>query len=456
MIQRMLLVGAIALTSIALFPPAARADAGALPMQQVPTLAPMLKRVLPAVVNIRTIGTAETGAPANPLLDDPFFRRFFGIPNQPREQETVSIGSGVIIDAKAGYVLTNHHVIADADTIKVILNDQREFDAKLVGSDPETDVALLKIEDDNLQALPIADSDTLEVGDFVVAVGNPFGLGQTVTSGIVSALGRHTQLGGYQDFIQTDAPINRGNSGGALVNLRGELVGINSQILSSSGGNIGIGFAIPINLAMAVKSQIIKYGDVRRGKLGIIGQPLTPDLARAFGLKEPTGALVARVIPGSPADKAGLQAEDIILEVNGKPIRDFNHLRNEIGLMRVGEKVTLTVLRDGRRKRLTARIGEDEQQTADGSRIHPGLAGAQLGPIVEDHPLAGKLKGVLVQDVDPRSPAARAGLRPGDVITSVNRKPIDSVDELRRAAAGAPQLLLHLRRGNGALFLVLP
>lgn len=454
MTKSSLLVGALALLLNTTTPAPAQADASALLQQQVPTLAPMLKEVLPAVVNIRTIGHVEQ-RPANPLLNDPFFRRFFGVPDRPREQETQSIGSGVIIDAKSGYILTNHHVVAQADSIKVILNDLREIDATLVGSDPETDVAVLKVDDDKLRAVPIADSDRLEIGDFVVAIGNPFGLGQTVTSGIVSALGRQTQLGGYQDFIQTDASINPGNSGGALVNLRGELVGINSQIVSRSGGNIGIGFAIPINLATAVKDQLIEHGDVKRGKLGVIGQPVTPDLARAFGMDEPRGALVARVVPDSPAEKAGIKAEDIIVEVNGKEIRNFNQLRNEIGLLRVGEKVKLVVLRDGRRKRITASIGEDELTAAAGDRVHPRLEGASLGPIEGEHPLAGKVEGVLVQNVEQRSPAARSGLRPGDVITSVNRVAIGSVEDFRRAADGAAQLLLHVRRGNGALFLVI-
>ena len=454
MTKSSLLVGALALLLNTTTPAPAQADASALLQQQVPTLAPMLKEVLPAVVNIRTIGHVEQ-RPANPLLNDPFFRRFFGVPDRPREQETQSIGSGVIIDAKSGYILTNHPVVAQADSIKVILNDLREIDATLVGSDPETDVAVLKVDDDKLRAVPIADSDRLEIGDFVVAIGNPFGLGQTVTSGIVSALGRQTQLGGYQDFIQTDASINPGNSGGALVNLRGELVGINSQIVSRSGGNIGIGFAIPINLATAVKDQLIEHGDVKRGKLGVIGQPVTPDLARAFGMDEPRGALVARVVPDSPAEKAGIKAEDIIVEVNGKEIRNFNQLRNEIGLLRVGEKVKLVVLRDGRRKRITASIGEDELTAAAGDRVHPRLEGASLGPIEGEHPLAGKVEGVLVQNVEQRSPAARSGLRPGDVITSVNRVAIGSVEDFRRAADGAAQLLLHVRRGNGALFLVI-
>ena len=434
-------------------PMTARADATPFLSSEVPTLAPMLKQVLPAVVNIRTSGTVEAQG-QNPLLNDPFFRRFFGVPNQPQERETQSIGSGVIVDSAKGYILTNAHVVAGADSIKIILNDLREIDAKLIGADAETDVAVLKVEDQGLSSLRIANSDNLEIGDFVVAIGNPFGLGQTVTSGIVSALGRTTQLGGYQDFIQTDASINPGNSGGALVNLRGELVGINSQIVSRSGGNIGIGFSIPINLARVAMDQLIEYGDVQRGKLGIIGQPLTPELAKAFGLKDSQGALIAQVLPDTPAEKAGLKAEDIILEINGKEVRNFNQLRNEVGLMRVGEKVKLVVLRDGRRKRITAEIGSDVAATSAGAQVHPRLQGAGFGPIAPEHPLAGKIEGVMVQDIEPRSPAARAGLRPGDVITSVNRKPVSNVQQFSELADGSGQLLLHIRRGNGALFIL--
>ncbi|MDI3259412.1 MAG: trypsin-like peptidase domain-containing protein, partial [Sinobacteraceae bacterium] len=278
---------------------------------QVPSLAPMLKNVLPAVVNIAVRSKVQI---QNPLLNDPFFRRFFNIPDQPQEREEQAIGSGVIVDATKGYILTNNHVVAQADKVVVRLNDDRQFDAKIIGTDPQTDLAVLQIKADKLTALPLGDSDKLQVGDFVVAIGSPFNLRQTVTSGIVSGLGRTTDMddGSYQDFIQTDASINPGNSGGALVDLRGELVGINSQILSSSGGSIGIGFAIPINLAKSVMSQLIAYGKVERGRIGIVGQDLTPELAKALGLKIEHGALVSRVLPGSPAAHAGLKAEDVI------------------------------------------------------------------------------------------------------------------------------------------------
>ncbi|MGQ3056831.1 MAG: trypsin-like peptidase domain-containing protein, partial [Nevskia sp.] len=292
---------------------------------QIPSLAPMLKGVLPAVVNIAVIGKAQPQQ-QNPLLNDPFFRRFFDVPEnqqqqqQPREAPQ-GIGSGVIVDAAKGYVITNNHVVADAETIKVRLSDDRELDAKLVGTDPDTDLAVLKIEPKNLTALVISDSDKLEVGDFVVAIGSPFGLRQTVTSGIVSGLGRQGLGEGYEDFIQTDASINPGNSGGALINLRGELIGINSQILSRSGGNIGIGFAIPTNLVKSVMTQLIENGSVVRGRIGIQGgQELTPELAKAFNVPGGKGALIGKVVPDSPAAKGGLQDGDIVIEANGKAI----------------------------------------------------------------------------------------------------------------------------------------
>ncbi len=331
---------------------------------QVPSLAPMLKTVLPTVVNIAVSSKVQI---QNPLLNDPFFRRFFNVPpgqQQPQEREEQAIGSGVIVDAAKGYVLTNNHVVAQADKIKVRLNDDRQFDAKLIGTDPQTDLAVLQIKADGLSALPLGDSAQLQVGDFVVAIGSPFNLRQTVTSGIVSGLGRDTGSndGSYQDFIQTDASINPGNSGGALINLRGELVGINSQIYSQSGGSIGIGFSIPVNLAKSVMTQLITTGKVDRGRIGIVGQDLTPELVKAFGLKDNThGALVAKVVPGSPADKAGLKAGDVVIAANGKAIKDMPELRNLIGLLKVGDKVELTVLRDGANKQITVVVGKSPE-----------------------------------------------------------------------------------------------
>ena len=424
---------------------------------QVPSLAPMLKGVLPAVVNIAVSSKVQI---QNPLLNDPFFRRFFNVPNQPQEREEQSIGSGVIVDAAKGYILTNNHVVAQADKIKVRLNDDRQVDAKIIGTDPQTDLAVLQIKAENLTALTLGDSDQLQVGDFVVAIGSPFNLRQTVTSGIVSGLGRTTSDGGdgaYQDFIQTDASINPGNSGGALINLKGELVGINSQILSGGGGSIGIGFAIPVNLAKSVMTQLIASGKVDRGRIGIVGQNLTPELAKAFGLKDVHGALVARVVPGSPADKAGLKAEDVIVQANGKPIKDMPELRNLIGLLKVGEKVDLEVLRGGNTRQVTVAIGKnvEEKIAAAGKdsgegKLNPKLEGAVFGAVQDSD-----VKGVQVLEVKPDSAAALSGLRPGDIILSVNRHEISTLEDFRKHAGGEGDLLLYIRRGDGALYLVL-
>ena len=422
----------------------------------VPSLAPMLKEAMPAVVNVAITSKVEV---QNPLLQDPFFRRFFGIPDeQPQEREAMAIGSGVIVDAAKGYILTNNHVVEQADTIKVNLSDDRTVDAKLVGRDAGTDIAVLQIKAKDLKQLPIGDSDKLQVGDFVVAIGSPFGLRQTVTSGIVSGLSRQTGVseGGYEDFIQTDASINPGNSGGALVNLKGELVGIPSNILSGGGGSIGIGFAIPINLAKGVMKQLIESGSVQRGRIGVGGQDVTPDLAKALGLSSTHGALVNQVVPGSPAAKAGIKAEDVITEVNGKELRDMQQLRNIIGLMRVGDKVDLTVVREGKPKTVTVTIGKDTEQVAQGGELHPKLDGATFGPVDESSSKDPELRGIAVKKVDPRSPAARSGLRPGDVITSVNRHPVTSMAEFEKLASKKEgELLLHVVRGNGALFLLL-
>ncbi|HWU67546.1 MAG TPA: DegQ family serine endoprotease [Stenotrophobium sp.] len=433
------------------------AGSSSLPLQNgVPSLAPMLKQVMPAVVNIAVTSKVEI---QNPLLNDPFFRRFFGVPDQqqqPQTQEAQAIGSGVIVDAAKGYVLTNNHVVDQADTIKVRLNDDREYNAKLIGTDPATDIAVLQIKADNLTALPIADSDKLEVGDFVVAIGSPFNLRQTVTSGIVSGLGRNGLGDGYEDFIQTDASINPGNSGGALVNLKGQLVGINSMILSQSGGNIGIGFAIPTNLATGIMKQLIDHGSVERGHIGITGQDLTPDLAKAFGLSDTHGALVSRVLPKSPADKAGIEAEDVILAANGKPIESFSQLRTIVGLMRVGDKVDLKILRKGKTRNITVTIGKDVVVSAAGAELNPRLAGATFGAVDESTQQSEDVHGVLVKTVAQGSPAAQAGLQPGDIITSVNRQPINNMDQFRKLAGSkSKQLLLRIRRGDGALFLLL-
>ncbi len=318
--------------------------------QPLPSLAPMVKKVTPAVVNISTIGSIREN---NPLMDDPFFQHFFGYPRSQRERRTESLGSGVIVDANNGYILTNHHVIEHAAKITVTLNDGRSFFARVVGTDSRSDVAVIQIKSENLTEMRLADSSKVEVGDFVVAIGNPFGLGQTVTSGIVSALGR-TGLGieEIEDFIQTDASINPGNSGGALVNLKGELVGLNTAIVAPSGGNVGIGFAIPSNMAIALKDELINHGKVVRPTFGIAVQDLTPQLAQAFNTTEVSGALIRRVLRNSLADDAGLIPGDIIIAVDNRQIKDANHLLKVLGLIKARQMVEMVISRDGRRYRV--------------------------------------------------------------------------------------------------------
>ncbi|MBI1732331.1 MAG: DegQ family serine endoprotease [Gammaproteobacteria bacterium] len=424
--------------------------------QPLPSLAPMLEQVTPAVVNIATEGRVVLQN--NPLLADPFFRRFFNIPQGPIERKTQALGSGVIVDAKRGLVLTNSHVVANAVEIAVTLRDGRHVQAEVVGADPDTDVAVIKVPAEGLRAVPTANSESLRVGDFVVAIGNPFGLGQTVTSGIVSALGR-SGLGieGYEDFIQTDASINPGNSGGALVNLRGELVGINTAIFSQSGGNIGIGFAIPINMALQIMEQLVEKGAVERGSVGITVQDLTPDLSAAFGLEKQQGAVVNSVVPDSPAAKAGLQAGDVIVEINGKAVRNAGDVRNHIGLLQVGEKVSFSVLRDGKRRDLNAMVAARSSEDGGGPRaVNPKLNGVTVGNLSPDHPLAGQVQGVEVEHVEPGSPAWRGGLRQGDIITSVNHAKVTKLDEFLAAVDRRQEpLLLRVIRGNAAAFLVI-
>ena len=413
----------------------------------VPSLAPMIKQVSPAVVNIATRGTVRQ---RHPFMDDPFFRRFFEMPEGvPRERQFQSAGSGVIIDADQGFIITNAHVIENADEITVTLLDNRSIEAEIVGTDPGSDVALLKVAAKNLTAIRLADSARAEVGDFVVAIGNPFGLQHTVTSGIISALGRSgINPEGYEDFIQTDASINPGNSGGALVTLNGELVGINSAILSRSGGNIGIGFAIPSNMVRAVMDQLIEYGEVRRGLLGVNIVTLTPDVATSLGITGTTGALVSQVVEGSAAEKAGLQAGDVITSVNDKSVGTGAELRNAIGLARIGDRVELGVIRDGKPRRVTAEIGETtsvEPMTA--AEIHRGLEGAELADANGG--------GVVVRSVGAGTTAAQNGLRAEDVIIAVGRRPIDNLAELRAAIENANAFALTLRRGNARVVTVI-
>ncbi len=417
------------------------------------SLAPMLENVLPGVVNIATSGTVAVKQ--NPMYNDPFFRHFFGaVPQQKRR--TQSIGSGVIVDARKGYIITNNHVIANADTIFVTLNDKRKLKAKLIGTDPETDVAILKVKPDNLTAIPLANSTALRVGDFVVAVGNPFGLGQTVTSGIISALGR-TGLGieGYENFIQTDASINPGNSGGALINLNGELIGVNTAIVGPSGGNIGIGFAIPINMAEQVMQQLIQHGSVKRGLLGVQAQDITPELAEALGLDTTEGTVISAVTEGGSAQQAGIKPGDVIIRIDGKPVISSAKLRNTIGLKRVGESVDIELIRDGQKKHFKLTIKQADVDSGRVSNI-PLLNGAEFSAIPRNHPLYRQVDGVMIASIKRGSKIWQSGLEPGDVIVSANRKPVSSVKQfLKIAKKTRGELLLRIQRGSQALYVVL-
>jgi Do/DeqQ family serine protease len=426
------------------------------PATPIPSLAPLLERVAPAVVNVSVHGRAAQQL--NPLMNDPFFRRFFGEPELPREREFTSAGSGVIVDAERGLLLTNQHVIDRADDITVTLVGGQERKAEVVGSDREADIAVLKIPSDGLVSVVEGDSSALRVGDFVVAIGNPFGLGQTVTSGIVSAMGR-TGLGiaGYEDFIQTDASINPGNSGGALINLRGELIGINTAIVAPAGGNVGIGFAIPINMARSLMEQIMETGEVKRGQIGVAIQDLTSDLAKGLNIDAAEGALIAQVEPGSPADKAGLQREDLVVAVDGLPVRSSAELRNKIGLLPVGKEVKLEILRGGKRQKIDVKVGERRQDTAeigDAGALHPALEGATFREAGSTPTSQGK-RGVEIVEIQSGSPAARVGLRPGDIIVQVNRSPVTSLEDLRKLVSGEGPRVLAIERGDRALFLAL-
>ncbi len=419
--------------------------------EALPSLAPMLERSMPAVVNIST--TKNVQLRENPLLRDPFFRHFFQLPKQQRQQQQKknSLGSGVIIDSQQGYVLTNHHVIDKADKIMVTLRDGRQLDAILLGADPEADVAVIQISADNLTELPIADSNKLKVGDFVVAIGNPFGLGQTVTSGIVSALGR-TGLGieGYEDFIQTDASINPGNSGGALVNLKGEFIGMNTAILAPSGGNVGIGFAIPSNMVMTLKESLVKYGEVRRGLLGVTTQNLTTDLVKAFDLKSTQGAVISKVTENSAADKAGMEPGDIIVSLNDKKVKGSHQIRNIIGLLQIGDEVNIDLMRGNEKKTVKVVIEKPEQKQLAGNLLHRTLKGTVLIATQK-----GQIEGVLFAKIETNSYAWRAGLRPGDVIVSANRYRVHNLDELKQVVDPVRALLINIQRGPEAFFLVL-
>ncbi|HET8552201.1 MAG TPA: DegQ family serine endoprotease [Gammaproteobacteria bacterium] len=427
--------------------------------EPVPSLAPIIKQATQSVVNISTSGHVKVQQ--SPLMSDPFFRQFFGFGQmQPAERRFEALGSGVIVNAEKGYILTNYHVIAHADKITVTLDDGRVFNnVKVVGKDPSTDLAVIQIKADNLNQIPLGDSSQLQVGDFVIAIGNPFALSHTATSGIVSGLGRSLPRGNgpeeeqaqYQNFIQTDASINPGNSGGALVNLRGQLVGINTAILSRSGGNIGIGFAIPINMAKTVMNQLIKYGKVEHGKLGVYFQPLTPALAKSFNVSANHGAVVTKVIPGSAADKAGIKQGDVLVAVNGKPIKNPDVLPSMIGLMRPGTTVELKLIRNGKPIEVKAKLQSGEA-TPNGGTANEKL-GAKFSNITKDSPLYGQVQGVLVTDVDPDGEAFAAGLRPGMVILAVNRHPVKNLAQFRNALSQFKgTLLLTVRQGQSVFF----
>lgn len=422
--------------------------------EALPSLAPMLERTTPAVVNIATTTKVRQ---RNPLLEDPFFRRFFNIPDRPQPQRrATSAGSGVIVDAENGYVLTNAHVIDGADEVEITLTDGRSLPAKVIGVDRDVDLAVVQVEADGLAEITIADSTGLRVGDFVIAIGNPFGLGQTVTSGIVSALGR-TGLGieGYENFIQTDASINPGNSGGALVNLRGELVGINTAIIAPAGGNVGIGFAIPTEMAVNVMQQLIEHGEVRRGLLGVTIQDLSPELAEAFGIEQNKGLVITQVMEDSAAADAGLQAGDVVVAVDGRPVTRSADLRNKVGLSPVGEKITLSIIRDGKPRDVTAVIRESKTLAAEGGDVSDYLKGAELRTLREGE-LPNADAGVLVVNVEQGSPAWRAGLRIGDVIINANRQDVRDMEALRAAIPEKDNaILLRINRKGGVFFVVI-
>ncbi|HGU9817976.1 serine endoprotease DegQ [Enterobacter chuandaensis] len=416
----------------------------------IPSLAPMLEKVLPAVVSVQVEGTAVQSQRVPEEL-----KKYFGdeSPNQ-QAQPFEGLGSGVIIDAAKGYILTNNHVISQADKISVQLNDGREFDAKLIGGDDQSDIALLQVQNpSNLTQIAIADSDKLRVGDFAVAVGNPFGLGQTATSGIISALGRSgLNLEGLENFIQTDASINRGNSGGALLNLNGELIGINTAILAPGGGSVGIGFAIPSNMAQTLAQQLIQFGEVKRGLLGIKGMEMSADIAKAFNINVQRGAFVSEVLPNSGSAKAGIKSGDVIVSLNDKPLSSFAELRSRIATTEPGAKVKLGLIRDGKPLNVEVTLDKSTSSSASAELIAPALQGATLS----DGQLKDGTKGIRIDTVEKSSPAAQAGLHQEDVIIGVNRNRVQSIAELRKVLESKPAVIaLQVMRGNESIYILL-
>lgn len=421
--------------------------------QPLPSLAPMLEKVLPAVVSVRVEGTQVQNQQQLPEQ----FKFFFG-PNMPSQRQSSrpfeGLGSGVIIDAEKGYVLTNNHVINNADKISIQLNDGREYDAKLLGRDEQSDIALLQVSAaKNLTAVKMADSDQLRVGDFAVAVGNPFGLGQTATSGIISALGRSgLSLEGLENFIQTDASINRGNSGGALVNLNGELIGINTAILAPGGGNIGIGFAIPSNMVQSLSKQLIEFGEVKRGLLGIKGSEMTADMGKAFNTDVQRGAFVSEVLPKSAAAKAGIKAGDILVSIEGKPISSFAELRAKVGTTAPGTTIKVGLLREGKPMEVAVTLDNSESAATNAETLSPSLQGASLS----NGALPSGDKGVKIENVEKGTPAAQIGLQKGDVIIGVNRERIEDITALRKLLETKPAVTaLSIMRGNENIYLLM-
>ncbi|HEI8866883.1 serine endoprotease DegP [Serratia sp. AKBS12] len=452
---------------------AAETASASTPSQQLPSLAPMLEKVMPSVVSINVEGSTAVNTPRMP----PQFQQFFGEDSpfcqdgspfqgspmcqggqggpgdQGAKQKFQALGAGVVIDATKGYVVTNNHVVDNASKIQVQLSDGRRFDAKMIGKDPRSDIALIQLKDfKNLTAIKMADSDKLRVGDYTVAIGNPYGLGETATSGIVSALGRSgLNIENYENFIQTDAAINRGNSGGALVNLNGELIGINTAILAPDGGNIGIGFAIPSNMVKNLTAQMVEYGQVKRGELGIMGTELNSELAKAMKVDAQRGAFISQVLPKSAAAKAGIKAGDVIVTLNGKAISSFASFRAEVGTLPVGSKLALGLIRDGKPVTVDVTLEQSKQTQVDSGNIYTGIEGAELS-----NTQAGSQKGVKVDSVKPGSAAARIGLKKGDVILGVNQQPIQNLGELRKILDSKPPVLaLNVQRGDSTLYLLM-
>ena len=448
----------LVLISLIIFSSSSFADKSNLFSAGVPSLAPMLENVTPAVVNIYTISEVEDRAQR---IDDPFLRKFFNLPDQQksRKKNRSGLGSGVIINSKKGYIITNNHVIAKAKDIKVKLHDGREFKATLVGADPASDIAVIKIIPDNLVSLKFSDSEKLRVGDFVVAIGNPFGIGQTVTSGIVSALGR-SGLGieAYENFIQTDASINPGNSGGALVNLKGELIGINTAIIGSRGGSgsVGIGLAIPANMALDITEQLIKYGKVKRGYLGVSAQDLTNDLAKAFGINTNKGAIITQIEKGSPAYIAGIKIGDVVTKINNQAVKNTAAMRNKIGLLKLNSVISMELNRKGKIITTKVKIVEPKISKNSKIKINSRLQGIIFSEITKDMKEYGKVNGIKIMKMKKDSRAYAVGIRPDDIILSINNIPVQKIKDLEIVSAkNDSELVVHVQRRNRTAFILL-